>query len=202
MTNSDYILFLDESAETKANPYLLLGGIIISRNNYKKFLIPSIQNTKSILGNPNIVFHYTDILKKQKDFKIMCSDAEMRTKFWDSLRNSIASVDFKIIASFTNVKEYSKEYPKLSHDVYELLFSCVMNNYLHFLTKNNARGKFQRKPIPPQLAVIVLNFSFEPEVTNIHSLPIASKKFSVRSFIASSCIIYCFCVHVGKVIKL
>ena len=68
MTNSDYILFLDESAETKANPYLLLGGIIISRNNYKKFLIPSIQNTKSILGNPNIVFHYTDILKKQNVF--------------------------------------------------------------------------------------------------------------------------------------
>lgn len=81
MTNSDYILFLDESAETKANPYLLLGGIIISRNNYKKFLIPYIQNTKSILGNPNIVFHYTDILKKQKDFKIMCSDAEMRLNF-------------------------------------------------------------------------------------------------------------------------
>lgn len=36
MTNSDYILFLDESAETKTNPYLLLGGIIISRNDYKK----------------------------------------------------------------------------------------------------------------------------------------------------------------------
>lgn len=44
MANSDYILFLDESAETKTNPYLLLGGIIISRNNYKKFLIPSIQD--------------------------------------------------------------------------------------------------------------------------------------------------------------
>ena len=37
MTNSDYILFLDESAETKTNPYLLLGGIIISRNNYKQY---------------------------------------------------------------------------------------------------------------------------------------------------------------------
>lgn len=36
MANSDYILFLDESAETKTNPYLLLGGIIISRNDYKK----------------------------------------------------------------------------------------------------------------------------------------------------------------------
>ena len=69
MANSDYILFLDESAETKTNPYLLLGGIIISRNDYKKFLIPSMQNTKSILGNSNIVFHYTDILKNKKILK-------------------------------------------------------------------------------------------------------------------------------------
>lgn len=50
MTNSDYILFLDESSVTRTNPYLLLGGIIISRNDYKKVLIPSIQDTKSILG--------------------------------------------------------------------------------------------------------------------------------------------------------
>lgn len=86
MTNSDYILFLDESSVTRTNPYLLLGGIIISRNDYKKVLIPSIQDTKSILGNSNIVFHYTDILKKQNGFKFLCSNAEMNTKFWDSLR--------------------------------------------------------------------------------------------------------------------
>ena len=95
MINSDYILFLGESAETKTNPYLLLGGIIISRNDYKKNLIPSIQNTKSILGNSNIVFHYTDILKKQKDFKILCSNTDMQTKFWTSLRKSINETDFK-----------------------------------------------------------------------------------------------------------
>ena len=59
MANSDYILFLYESAETKTNPYMLLGGIIISRNNYKKLLIPSIQNTKSIL-EPKIYDGYKD----------------------------------------------------------------------------------------------------------------------------------------------
>lgn len=184
MTNSDYILFLDESAETKANPYLLLGGIIISRNNYKKFLIPSIQNTKSILGNPNIVFHYTDILKKQKDFKIMCSDAEMRTKFWDSLRNSIASVDFKIIASFTNVKEYSKEYPKLSHDVYELLFSCVMNNYLHFLTKNNARGSivFESREETQNRKIQKHYFNILQNGTNIYMPEAIDKYITTTSF--------------------
>ena len=71
MTNSDYILFLDESAETKTNPYMLLGGIIISRNNYKNLLIPSIQDRKSILRNPNIVFHYPDMLKKQNNFILL-----------------------------------------------------------------------------------------------------------------------------------
>lgn len=69
MTNSDYILFLDESAETKANPYLLLGGIIISRNNYKKFLIPSIQNTKSILGILILYFIIQISLKNRKILK-------------------------------------------------------------------------------------------------------------------------------------
>lgn len=135
MTNSDYILFLDESAETKTNPYLLLGGIVISRNNYKKFLIPSIQNTKSILGNSNIVFHYTNMLKKQKDFKMMCSNTDMCTNFWDSLRKSIDDADFKVITAYTNVKEYFDEYPEFSHDIYEILFSSVINSYIHFLIK-------------------------------------------------------------------
>lgn len=140
MQKSDYILFLDESAETKTNPYLLLGGIIISRNNYKQSLIPSIQNTKSILGNSNIIFHYTNMLKKQKDFKMMCSNTDMCINFWDSLRKSINDVDFKVITTYTNVKEYSNEYPEFSHDVYEILFSSIINNYIHFLIKNKARG--------------------------------------------------------------
>jgi len=140
MKDLDYILFLDESAQTKTNPYLLLGGIIISRNNYKKFLIPSIQNTKSILGNPNIVFHYTNMLKKQKDFKMLCSNTNMCADFWTSLRKSIDDVDFKVIAAYTNVKEYFNEYPEFSHDIYEILFSSVINSYIHFLIKNKARG--------------------------------------------------------------
>lgn len=140
MQKSDYILFLDESSQTKSNPYLLLGGIIISRNNYKNILIPSIQDTKSILGNPNIVFHYINMLKKQKDFKMMCSNTNMCVKFWDSLIKSIDNVDFKVITTYTNVKEYFNEYPKFSHDIYEILFSSIINSYIHFLIKNEARG--------------------------------------------------------------
>lgn len=143
MTNEkpEYILFLDESNPTKYNPYLLLGGIIISRKEYKNTLIPNILNCKSILGNPNIIFHYTDILKKQNDFSCMCNNPTMCTNFWNKLKNGLTVSDFKVISSYIEIKKYNDEYPKkLRHDGYELLFSTIINNYIHFLYKNNSRG--------------------------------------------------------------
>lgn len=184
MVNSDYILFLDESAETKTNPYLLLGGIIISRNDYKKFLIPSIQSTKSILGNSNIVFHYTDILKKQKDFKILCSNTDMQTKFWTSLRKSINETDFKVITAYTNVKEYLKEYPELSHDIYEILFSSVINSYIHFLIKNKARGSivFESREETQNRKIQKHYFNILQNGTNIYTPEAIDKYITTTSF--------------------
>lgn len=137
----EYILFLDESNVTKYNPYLLLGGLVISRKEYKNKLIPDIQACKTILGNPHIVFHYTDILKKQNDFAIMCSNDNMCSDFWNKLQASLTDADYQILSSYTHIQNYNNEYPKkLCHDSYELLFSTIINNYVYFLRKNNARG--------------------------------------------------------------
>ena len=184
MANSDYILFLDESSETKTNPYLLLGGIIISRSNYKKYLIPSIQATKSILGNSNIVFHYTDILKKQKDFKILCSDAEMNTKFWTSLRENIDETEFKVITAYTNVKEYFNEYPEFSHDIYEILFSSVINSYIHFLIKNKARGSivFESREETQNRKIQKHYFNILQNGTNVYMPEAIDKYITTTSF--------------------
>lgn len=184
MANSDYILFLDESSETKTNPYLLLGGIIISRSNYKKYLIPSIQATKSILGNSNIVFHYTDILKKQKDFKILCSDADLQIKFWASLRKSIDETDFKVITAYTNVKEYLNEYPEFSHDIYEILFSSIINSYIHFLIKNKARGSivFESREETQNRKIQKHYFSILQNGTNIYIPEAIDKYITTTSF--------------------
>ena len=184
MANSDYILFLDESSETKTNPYLLLGGIIISRSNYKKYLIPSIQATKSILGNSNIVFHYTDILKKQKAFKILCSDAEMNTKFWTSLRENIDETEFKVITAYTNVKEYFNEYPEFSHDIYEILFSSVINSYIHFLIKNKARGSivFESREETQNRKIQKHYFNILQNGTNVYMPEAIDKYITTTSF--------------------
>lgn len=184
MANSDYILFLDESAQTKFNPYLLLGGIIISRNDYKNILIPSIQNTKSILGNPNIVFHYTNMLKKQKDFRIMCSDKNMCCNFWNSLRDNINNANFKIISAYTNVKEYLKEYPEFSHDIYEILFSSVINSYIHFLIKNKARGSivFESREETQNRKIQKHYFNILQNGTNIYIPEAIDKYITTTSF--------------------
>lgn len=137
----EYILFLDESNVTKTNPFLLLGGIIISRKEYKDTLLPAILDCKMILGNPHIIFHYTDIIKKQKDFSCMCGDSNMCNDFWKHLQNGLTQTDFRILSSFINIKKYNDEYPKnISHDSYELLFSTIINNYIHFLHKHKSRG--------------------------------------------------------------
>jgi len=139
--NAEYILFLDESNVTKFNPYLLLGGIVISRKEYKDVLIPSILNCKTILGNPHIIFHYTDIIKKQNNFTCMCKDQNMCHTFWNTLHSGLTNCEFKILSSYIDVKKYDTEYPKdISHDSYELLFSTIVNNYIHFLHKHKSRG--------------------------------------------------------------
>ena len=137
----EYILFLDESNVTIYNPYLLLGGLVVSRKEYKNKLIPSIQKCKTILGNPHIIFHYTDILKKQNDFSFMCGDNTMCNEFWKNLQAGLTDVNYKVLSSYLNADEFNNEYPKtMAHDSYELLFTIIINNYIHFLSKNNGRG--------------------------------------------------------------
>lgn len=137
----EYILFLDESNVTNFNPYLLLGGIIISRKEYKEILIPNILNCKAILGNPHIIFHYTDLIKKQNDFACMCGDQIMCNNFWSSLQSGLTNSNFNILSSYINIKKFDLEYPKdISHDSYELLFSTIINSYIHFLHNHKSRG--------------------------------------------------------------
>lgn len=139
--NTEYILFLDESNVTNSNPYLLLGGIIVSRKEYKDKLIPSILDSKLILGNPNIIFHYTDMIKKQNAFSCMCANPELCNNFWNKLKFGLTNSDYYILSSYIDVKKYNNEYPKkYAHDSYELLFSTIINNYIHFLHKNKSRG--------------------------------------------------------------
>lgn len=184
--NTDYILFLDESNVTKYNPYLLLGGIIISRKEYKTNLIPNILNCKTILGNPYIIFHYTDIIKKQNDFSCMCGDQNMCHNFWNFLQTGLENVNFNILSSYINVKEYNKEFPKnLCRDSYELLFSTIINNYIHFLYKNNSRGSiiFESREETQNRKIQQYYFHILKHGTNIYQSNTIESHITTTSFL-------------------
>ncbi len=184
--NTDYILFLDESNLTKTNNYLLLGGMFISRKEYKNNLIPKILECKAILGNPNIILHYTDLLKKQNDFSCMCGSQNMCSDFWKEFRSSLASTNFNILSAYIDVKKYNKEYPKnISHDAYELLFSTIVNNYIHFLNKYNLRGSiiFESREESQNKKVQQYYFHMLEHGTNIYKSDAIEKYITTTNFL-------------------
>ena len=184
--DTEYILFLDESNVTTSNPYLLLGGILISRKEYKDVLIPNIQECKHILGNPHIIFHYTDIIKKQNDFACMCSNNIMCTNFWEKLQDALKNTNYNILSSYIDVKNYNNEYPKnLCRDSYELLFSTIINNYIHFLQKNNARGSivFEAREETQNRKIQQYYFHILKYGTNIYQPEAIDKYITTTSFL-------------------
>lgn len=183
---SDYILFLDESNVTKFNDYLLLGGMFISRQEYKNNLIPKILKCKTILNNPNIVLHYTDILKKQNNFACMCGNPNMCDNFWEEFRSSLMSTNFNILSAYINLKKYNREYPeKISHDAYELLFSTIVNNYIHFLNKHNLRGSiiFESREETQNKKIQQYYFHMLKYGTNIYKSEAIEKHITTTSFL-------------------
>lgn len=184
--NTEYILFLDESNVTKHNPYLLLGGIFISRTDYKNILIPNILNCKTILGNPHIIFHYTDIIKKQNEFSCMCEDAVMCHNFWSNLKSGLTNTNFKILSSYINTKRFDSEYPKnISHDSYELLFSTIINSYIHFLYKHKSRGSiiFEAREETQNRKIQQYYFHILKHGTNIYQSSAIESYITTTSFL-------------------
>lgn len=186
INNTEYILFLDESNVTVHNPYLLLGGIVISRKEYKDKLIPNIIDCKSVLSNSNVVLHYTDIVKKQNDFACMCSNPNLCNAFWDKMKKGLTDSDFNVLSSYIDVKKYNEEYPKnISHDCYELLFSTVINNYIHFLQKHNSRGSiiFESREETQNRKIQQYYFHILKYGTNIYQSSAVEKYITTTSFL-------------------
>ena len=160
--------------------------MFISRQEYKNNLIPKILKCKTILNNPNIVLHYTDILKKQNNFACMCGNPNMCDNFWEEFRSSLMSTNFNILSAYINLKKYNREYPeKISHDAYELLFSTIVNNYIHFLNKHNLRGSiiFESREETQNKKIQQYYFHMLKYGTNIYKSEAIEKHITTTSFL-------------------
>lgn len=186
---NEYMLFLDESGVTRYNRNLLLGGIAINRKEYEEVLIPAINGCKSIIGEPHIVLHYTDMLKKQKDFSCLCRDVKTTETFWSNLIDSLKNTKFNILSAYLNIDTFRLNYPKeLCYDAYELLFSTIINNYIYFLNRHNYRGSIILESRQEKQNQQVQQYYFDilRHGTNIYSSVAINKYITTTNFFVKS----------------
>lgn len=136
----EYILFLDETNPTTVSPYFCLAGFVIERKEYENILIPKINDCKKILGNPHIVFHYTDMKKSTGEFK-MLNDGKLRSQFWNKLQNVLQTSKIYTMGTYLDKVFYTGNFPKDGcKDAYLLAMQKIVSNYVYFLFKHKSRG--------------------------------------------------------------
>ena len=159
----NYTLYLDES-EThtfnkdtgkEINPHFCMAGIIVADNDIAK-LKNSINSLKKTIWNdfPNpeeIILHQMRINEAEKGrldtskypeysrFK----QGKERKKFYQELKKIFDQNDITIVGSCiseNNMNQYYGLSGKNKQDQYLIAMQLILENYCHFLCKNNAQG--------------------------------------------------------------
>ena len=137
----EYLLFADETKPTKTNPYFCFSGVSVSRKYYEDVLISEINNLKKKhFGTTDIIFHFADMKKNKKDFKILLDETK-RNSFWSDFVNIINTMPIDIIGVYFNNNDMSKLYNGNSHSNYDIGFYSLLDSYVHYLKSKNAYGQ-------------------------------------------------------------
>lgn len=137
---AEYLLFLDETNVTPQSNNLCLAGFVIERKEYEDVLIPKINESKKILGDPHIVFHHTDMKKSTGDFT-MLQDGALREKFWNEIKRILLDTEIYTMGTYLDRVFYDKNFPKGScKDSYLMAMQKIVSNYIYFLHKHKSKG--------------------------------------------------------------
>jgi len=137
-----YFLFLDESKPNGTNiKHLCLGGVIIEEEIYKKTIIKDINAIKnSVFGNTEVILHESEIRDAEDNYLEM-RKPEKRNLFWNELNRVFTNGNITTIGAAINIKKYRSLYEAdYLNDEYFIVLQIVLENFIHFLQKNNAVG--------------------------------------------------------------
>lgn len=138
----EYLIFLDETKPVKnQNPYFCLAGLIISKEEYIKKMMPPINSLKEkYFKTSSIIFHFTDMKKNKNDFTIL-NNIEVRNAFWDEYTDILNSIKFTTIGIYFEQVTMTYFYAKPSYRSYDIAFISLLDNITHFLYHNKVLGQ-------------------------------------------------------------
>lgn len=139
-TQTEYILFADETNRTPNNKYFCFAGFIISRKEYETVLIPKINKLKKkYFKRTDIIFHYTDMKNNKKCFnKFRIST--FRNQFWNDFVAIIKGVNLYTIGVYFDQVLMKETYINSGTTNYDIAYRHLLENYMHFLVENNGIG--------------------------------------------------------------
>lgn len=130
-----YYLFIDESGDhnlkslDKANDLFLLAGCIIHDSELLKLEAIVDQLKLKYFGTKEIVLHYRDIRRRDKNFEAL-QDKEVNQAFFKDVKHILEEIDYKVITSLIDKRTHLKEYGKASHDPYEISFNFLIEGLI------------------------------------------------------------------------
>ncbi|KAB7704904.1 DUF3800 domain-containing protein [Bacillus aerolatus] len=155
---SKYFLFLDESTTHSSgfnNPVFCVAGFIIKEEDYEKILIPKLDELKSKiwqdLANPtSIVLHEKEIREAQNrmhrintvkpHFQRFRQNGNSRLLF-SELSKLFQALPCTIIGACIDMDSLKNHFdPACSTETYLTAMQIILENYCHFLHKNNGIG--------------------------------------------------------------
>ncbi|MCA0384802.1 MAG: DUF3800 domain-containing protein [Firmicutes bacterium] len=139
---TDYYLFLDETIPNSSFPYFSLAGFFISKVDYETKLIPKMNEIKDkIFGSREIILHEVELRNAQDGLYKKMRQRETRESFWSSLSRVFEDVPVYTIGVGIDVTEFNNLYQDCNvNDDYSISMQIIMENFVHFLEKNDGYG--------------------------------------------------------------
>lgn len=138
----EYLLFLDESKNTPPSVHFALGGFAIEKILYQKKVCTKIREIKkAVFGDEDVILHETELRMARKDIYKVMRKSEKRELFWQEMAGLFDGNDIVVFNAVINPAELKNTYnSKFLNDEYFVCLEVILENFAHFLEKENAIG--------------------------------------------------------------
>ncbi|KAF5066174.1 hypothetical protein DSECCO2_266260 [anaerobic digester metagenome] len=144
-------MFLDEVSPNAYGNYFALGGYAIKKDDYENILVPKLSKLKhDTMPNPNLPLHLYDMRKNRKGFEFL-TNKDIRDSLFTGIKDLIKELEIQVFVSSIDTKKYNDMYfENHTNDIYNINLQIILENFAHFLIKQNAVGSFfieSRNPV-------------------------------------------------------
>ncbi|WKZ67101.1 MAG: DUF3800 domain-containing protein [Flavobacteriales bacterium] len=135
-----FALFIDESGHAHQsnvdanNAFLTVCGVLFSKDDYGPFKSSFKSLKQDVFDSVDVVFHSRDIRKRQGPFRRLHDEA-INELFVTRMNRAISESRFTVVATVIDKREFSRNYPFSTFDVYVIALEMIMERVLYRLQK-------------------------------------------------------------------